>query len=174
MKKKLFAVVASALVVGVCVVSTDDAQAQVLKLSPAQIQQFIQLSNVHGTIAIAPTAVAPPNQAFSCNHITVYASSKEMTVCTPSSPGDFCAPQPKWTRHVQASVVNGQCSYSIVVPYNQPFSVSAGTDFVPAGMCGWDSLQTSGIGGTVQTSTRASSINQSFTVKGLQYTECPH
>jgi hypothetical protein len=71
-------------------------------------------------------------------------------------------------------MVNGQCSYTIVVPYNQPFAVSAGTDFVPAGMCGWDTLQTSGIGSYVATSTRAPSVTQSFTVRALQYTECPH
>ena len=60
-------------------------------------------------------------QKFACANITVVATSKDLL---PHAPNEFS--QPKWVRTSKARMIAGQCTYSINVPPNSLFYLTAG------------------------------------------------
>jgi len=73
--------------------------------------------------------VALGQGGFGCSNIVVIANSKEMKPRPPGTTG-FYIDQPVWTKSVNASgsYASGKCSYSMVVPGDQQFSLNAGTN----------------------------------------------
>ena len=58
---------------------------------------------------------------FACANVTVVATSKDLL---PHAPNEFS--QPKWVRTGKARMIAGQCTYSINVPPNSAFYLTAG------------------------------------------------
>ena len=58
---------------------------------------------------------------FACANVTVVATSKDLL---PHAPNEFS--QPKWVRTGKARMIAGQCTYSINVPPNSAFYMTAG------------------------------------------------
>ena len=98
-------------------VATSDVNAQI---NPSVLQHL--RTKVAGTIAVP----APPTgnlAGFGCGNITMTATSKEYLAPPPG--GIFGAP--KWTRSAVATGTygSGSCSYSIPVPHNSDFYLTA-------------------------------------------------
>ena len=60
-------------------------------------------------------------QKFACANVTVVATSRDLR---PHAPNEFG--QPKWVRTGKAKMIAGQCRYSINVPPNSAFYLTAG------------------------------------------------
>ena len=60
-------------------------------------------------------------QKFACANVTVVATSRDLL---PHAPNEFG--QPKWVRTGKAKMIAGQCRYSINVPPNSAFYLTAG------------------------------------------------
>jgi hypothetical protein len=58
---------------------------------------------------------------FACANITIVATSKDLL---PHDPNEFG--QPRWVRTGKARMINRQCTYSINVPPNSAFYLTAG------------------------------------------------
>jgi len=151
----------------------DDANAgEIGTLSPAQQVQpafYLNLPTVKGNITIPASAITGDYASIQCNQIQVVATSKDMTSCT----GDgFCIPQPKWTRHVNAvgSISSGSCSYTLSVPANAQFAISASSNYAP--MCGWTYPQTSGTGSWMSVNYKETKT-QNFKINSFLFQKCP-
>jgi hypothetical protein len=121
MLKKI--VLASALALGLGVLSQSSsahADTKIVQLNPQVLQAVA--TNVHGTITVNPSQASGALAGFNCANLTIVATSKEYN---PAPPGMFSTP--KWIRTANAtgSWASGQCSYSIVVPGNQQFGLTA-------------------------------------------------
>jgi hypothetical protein len=73
------------------------------------------------TGAIAIPAQSGKLKGFTCANITVVATSRDLL---PHAPNEFGAP--KWVRIGKAKMIAGVCRYSIIVPPNSVFYLTAG------------------------------------------------
>jgi hypothetical protein len=97
---------------------------------PFTVKKQIAVSNTETVAKILATRVAGKITfaaqsvklaGFACANITVVATSKDLLT---HAPDEFS--QPKWVRTGKARMIAGQCTYSINVPPNSAFYLSAG------------------------------------------------
>ena len=90
-----------------------------IRISNTEMVAKILSTRVEGTIALP--AQTGKLEKFACANVTVVATSKDLL---PHAPNEFG--QPKWVRAGKAKMIAGQCRYSINVPPNSTFYLTAG------------------------------------------------
>lgn len=142
--KKILIAPALALFVGIFGTSSDanadptpvQTAAPALRASPA-IAKFV-ITSIKGEITVPATfssgnygngPVALGQGGFGCGNLVMIANSKEVKPRPPGYTG-FWIDQPVWTRGANATGTwsSGKCNYSIAVPAEQQFYLTAGTN----------------------------------------------
>ena len=89
-----------------------------IPISNTKLVSKILATRVAGTIALP--AQTGNLKKFACANVTVVATSTELG---PHAPNEFT--QPKWVRTGKAKMIAGRCTYSINVPPNSAFYLTA-------------------------------------------------
>jgi hypothetical protein len=116
--KKILALAAPAALLSI--IAATDASAENIRFNPGIYRFFA--TTVTGKISL-PNVTDSSLTGFGCSNVSVTATSKDMK---PPAPGALFS-SPKWIRSANASVVNGECHYSInVVPGSAFFLTTSG------------------------------------------------
>ena len=89
-----------------------------IPISDTETMAKILATRIEGTITVP--AQTGKLEKFGCANVTVIATSKELV---PHAPNEFGVP--KWVRTGNAKIIAGKCKYSIVVPPNKLFYLTA-------------------------------------------------
>jgi len=139
MPMKNHALLGSALLLSLAFMATTDARADTVPVAPtASVVRPASVAQpaagkVEGTIirGFAPVNLTKP---LLCTHVTITATSTEMTTCGRDQRA--CIPQPTWTRRYTPTSGGffgdniGKCQYSLDVPPSSPFTVTASSEVV--------------------------------------------